>query len=86
MTSSQLGGGASTKHGVRTYIVVGGADGSVKFYDLKFRIEVRNSRIRILSIVMMIRAGRGYIWLQYYSILPSYTKLHNTTLQYITLH
>eukprot|EP00953_Heterococcus_sp_UTEX-ZZ885_P026789 14445-Heterococcus_DN1.PRE.3 len=39
MTSSQLGGGASTKNGVRTYIVVGGADGSVKFYDLKFRIE-----------------------------------------------
>jgi hypothetical protein len=51
MTSSKLGG-ASTKNGVRTYIVVGGADGSVKFYDLKFRIEVRTALPVLAALVL----------------------------------
>lgn len=35
-------GGAET-----TYIVVAGEDGAVRFYDLKFRVEVNRERERV---------------------------------------
>lgn len=36
--------------GAITYVVVAGEDGAVRFYDLKFRLEVRRHR-RLLAVI-----------------------------------
>lgn len=33
-------GGVASERGATTYVVVAGEDGAVRFYDLKFRLEV----------------------------------------------
>lgn len=36
--------GEGTRGGSKTYVVVGSDDGAVRFYDLKFRVEVSAAR------------------------------------------